>query len=198
MNKTTILQHPPGDTGNRKQPPFGTGSDTAVSNAVPLVHKMWILPDGTVQPLIKWHWSWLQANPDVYQKFRIKGDASKMDEGMGRRLALQAGFFRLNYEKGNGHLTIEGCQKFLSRKHKDAITLIVHDNAQKIDHITLNLFDPEVKRLEKTATHSIFRHRNEDKSGHIPFISDSAQGKALRLLLKNDGGRPRVTVATQT
>ena len=160
---------------------------------VPLAHKMWILPDASVQPLTCWHWQWLQSHPSIYRKFKIQGVAAAMGEVPGRKCALRAGFFRVNYEKHDGGLTIEGCRRSLRDEIKDAVFMIVADNAPKIDRITINLFDYAVEHLDSTATAFIFRYGNKEKCDHIPLVSDSARGRALRTLLKQ-GGRPLVKV----
>lgn len=163
---------------------------------VVLTSKMWIFPDATIQPLDQWHWSWLQSNPGVYKKFGIAGDPASMDEGMGRKNALKVGFFRVAYEVNRGQLTIEGCNKHFHRRIKDAIFMLVLENASKIDHITVNLFNSSVSKLEKTGTEVVFRYDDHEKLNHIPFISESTYGiKLLRQLL--EGVKPIVVVGEQ-
>lgn len=167
-----------------------SSAKTAYKEA-PFTHKMWIFPDGTLQPLNQWHWQWLQSHPEVFKRFKAKGNLSKMNEVEGRIKALQVGFFRINYEIRDGSITIEGCRKWFTSRVKDAIFILMMDHAAKVSHITVNLFDDNVKRMEKTATTSIFRYSPQEKLDHIPFVSESSQGKALRLIAEG-GNRPHV------
>lgn len=164
-----------------------------VPEAIPLTNKMWILPDATVQPLSQWHWSWLQTHPLVYKKFKIKGDPQKMDEGMGRKRALQAGFFRVAYELNRGQLTIEGCEKFFTKKIKDAIFMLVLDNVDAVDNMTVNLFDDEVKKLVWRGSEPLFHYSGQEKLNKLPLRESECQSFALKYIL-NRGFRPFVKV----
>lgn len=150
----------------------------------PLTNKMWILPDGTVQPLNQWHWQWIKSHPEVAERFGVAKAISKIpatDENKGRPILLRAGFIRVNYEP-NGNLTFEGCSKFWNNKVKSAVFMIVCDNSPKIYGITVNLFDELAKRLVRTASASLFKYSSQEKLDHIPFVSESAHGKALRFI----------------
>lgn len=148
--------------------------------------KMWILPSGTTVSLDAWHWQWLKSNLDVADRFEI-GDKVRAiaatDEEAGRIVALKAGFFRVNYEKGNGVLTIEGCSRYWRNSIKDAVFMLVADNASSIDSISVTLFDDAIRRIEKQGCASLFSYTSADKINHIPLVSESARGKALRIIL---------------
>ena len=152
---------------------------------VKLSPKMWILPNGTLQPLNQWHWSWLKTNPDVAERFKIGPQVDKIkasDEQNGRIVALKAGFFRVNYEDRGGNVTIEGCSKFWTSKIKDAVFMLVCENGKQIYGMTVTLFDDNCKRVVRTGSASLFRYKEQEKLDHIPLVSESAHGKALRLV----------------
>lgn len=158
----------------------------------PLTNKMWILPDGTVQPLNQWHWQWVKSNPEVAERFGVAKAIAKIpasDENKGKPILLRAGFIRVNYES-NGNLTIEGCAKFWNNKIKGAVFMLVCDNSKKIYGITVNLFDETSKRLVKTASVQLFKYSDKEKLDHIPFVSESAHGKALRFIRLMEGSLP--------
>jgi hypothetical protein len=144
--------------------------------------KMWILPDGEIETLGMQHWEWLKSRPEVQRKFGL--DLTKVpDEDTPVRLAALAhGFVRVNYEQKTGRMTVEGSARHWTRAVKDGVFALVQVNLKSIDHIQVNLFD-ENGRVVRNGQAQLFTYSDEEKLEHIPLVSESARGRALRAAL---------------
>jgi len=146
--------------------------------------KLWILPDGTPVPLNCWHWTWLMANYDVADRFGVgEGVRDFIARGVGERegriLALRAGFFRANYDRNGGTLTIEGCTQFWTRRIVTTVFVLAADNIGSIDHMDVRLFDEAVTKIEKQKRAQLFESDDSEKIAKIPLISGTAWGDHL-------------------
>jgi len=144
-----------------------------------ITSKMWMLPDGQFVALDRWHWDWLQAHPDVAKKYGVNLQVDDID---GRLNALRRGFFRVNYERNRGSLTIEGLAKFWTKAVKDSVFMLVVDNVDAIDNMTVTLMN-DSGGIVRNGSAQLFRLSAEEKLDHLPLISESRRGRALRALV---------------
>jgi hypothetical protein len=127
-----------------------------------LTSKMWILPDGKPISLNQWHYRWLQSNPKTAMKYGLDMKKLPDEEQPVRIAALKNGFFRVNYERNTGSMTIEGLSSKFHKKIKDAIFVIAIDNLESIDRLKLNLLDNTVTKLVRSDEVTLFTYRNDD------------------------------------
>jgi hypothetical protein len=142
-----------------------------------LTSKMWLLPNGQLQSLDRWHWDWLLANPGVAKKFGVNLQGNGDEDA--RLGALRRGFFRINYERNRGQLTVEGLAKFWSKTIKDTIFMLVIDNVDAIDHMSVALLNEQGQVVRHGAS-QLFSYSAEEKMEHLPLISEGRRGRALR------------------
>ena len=136
-----------------------------------LTSKMWILPDGKVVSLGEWHYRWVMANKARLAKYGL--DVTKLpdDETAVRVASIKAGLFRVNYEHGNGSITIEGLKNKKNRLVKDAIFVIVMENLNAIDRVKITLFDDHAKKVIQSDEVAIFSyHTDEEKLSALDDI----------------------------
>lgn len=135
--------------------------------------KAWITPKGEpIQLGATLHHEWLNQNPDVRKKYGIPESDYEGPAGgeQARIKALQKGFARVNYGVANGALTIEA-------RKKDwpiiapAVERLVKENANKIDSMSVHLFDNAVTRVVEDETRALFRFSNKEKMDNLPLIS---------------------------
>jgi len=138
-----------------------------------LTSKMWILPDGKPVSLDQWHYRWLQNNPKIALKHKLDVKTLPDEEQPVRVAALKKGFFRVNYERNSGTITIEGIAAKMHKKIKDAIFVIVIDNLKSIDRLRINLMDVKEEELIliRSDEVTLFTYRNdEDKLSAVEDI----------------------------
>jgi hypothetical protein len=140
--------------------------------------KMWLMPTGELVPLTVWHFQWLLDHPDVTRKYRIEigGDTST------RFSALKAGFVRINYERGSGTLTVEVHTKGWTEEVKERIFMLVVDNGPSLDHFQINVLN-DSGCTERSGYAQLFQYDDPKKLDHIPLISETVQGRALREMM---------------
>lgn len=144
---------------------------------ITLTSKMWLLPDGTVQPLDgELHDQWLQNHHLVAQKFGISDEdlfGDTADHQTVRIAALKRGFVRIVYERGTGALTVEALHKYYNSQARSAIFMLVADNAEMIDRMTVNLLDDTATKLMSTRSENLFNYDDKEKLNHLPESSES-------------------------
>lgn len=128
-----------------------------------LTAKMWILPNGEVKSINKWHYKWILDNKELAGRYGIDVDSLPDDETPVRIEAIKAGFFRVNYEVRNGALTIEGLANKFHKKIKDAIFMLVMENSGHIGYFNLNLFNEDVTSTVVSKSIPLFRYDDEEK-----------------------------------
>lgn len=143
-----------------------------------LTAKMWLLPDGVIQPLNgRYHHQFLIENFELAQRFGLTHKDLAQDEQMIRLAALRKGFIRIAYESSTGRLVIEGNAKYWTKTVKDTLFMLCADNAGKIDQMTVNLFDDNNQKVS-TGSQQLFTMDDAEKLEHLPLISKTLRRKA--------------------
>jgi hypothetical protein len=132
----------------------------------PYTSKAWVLPDGRAVSLHCWHYEWILANQPTAEAFGMSFGGLPRAEAPVRIAAVKAGFFRVNYELRDGHLTIEGLESRLTPRIRDALELILLENLDQVGTLTIHRFDDMVTTL---------RHRVEVALGQLPSTNDRLQ-----------------------
>lgn len=115
--------------------------------------KMWLLPNGILQPLNgRYHHDYLREHPTLAAKLGLSNLDLSGDEQSIRIRALRKGFIRVAYESKFGRLVVEGGAKFWTKQVKDTIFMLVADNAEKIDSMAVNLFDAQGLVIKRADT----------------------------------------------
>jgi len=139
-----------------------------------LTPKMWRLPDGTIQPLGgNLHDEWLKANPQVAARFGLTAKDLAGDHQGVRIAALKKGFIRIAYELRTGHLVVESLYKFYTGQARTDVFMLVADNVEKIDRITISLLDDSATKLLTSRSENLFNFDDKEKLNHIPECSET-------------------------
>lgn len=138
--------------------------------------KMWILPDGkTVALKGLWHYQWILNNlASIKRKYKVDFSDVDQEEQPIRIHAINNGFFRVNYERNGGTLTVEGNIGYFRGNIKDEIFMIVYDNLNSIDNININLMNHGGK-VVKNGYSSLWGVPNKQKLDHIPLITEAVK-----------------------
>jgi hypothetical protein len=116
-----------------------------------LTRKFWVLPSGEVCSFgCEFHYSFLLNHPDLMQRYEI--DPGDRTEQMIRINAVKRGLFRMNYQKKQMHLIIEGVQSLLTDVITSGICKAVQELDCGINQIVINLFNPEVTAVLSSPT----------------------------------------------
>lgn len=138
--------------------------------------KAWLLPTGQpVQLGGQWHHEWLDANPEIRERYGIPESA----QDAGSRIdALRKGFARINYSQNGGRLVFELRAADLP-KLRSSIEDFVDQNLDQIDNLRIELFDPEVKSIVNSGS-SRFMDKSSDleRMQDIPFITREEGGES--------------------
>ncbi len=134
-----------------------------------MMSKAWLFPDGKMAQLgEQWHHDFLNENPDVTAKYGLKVK-SKGEEN--RLEALQKGFARINYSKGNGVLTVEA-RKADWDNLAPHVREFVKTNLDKIDNMDVHLFDNKAKAMVDSDGVQLFTYDTpQEKMDNLPFLS---------------------------
>ena len=128
--------------------------------------KMWIRPNGEVIPISQWHSGFIEDNAKKYGiKIKHTSDDIRLD-------GINAGWFRVNYQHRSGIITFEGKDKFFNKNIKDAIFLIVADNAHNIGQINVATMNDRYQ-IVKSGSSNVFNYDGMEKVEHIPYITES-------------------------
>ena len=148
---------------------------------VPLTAKMWVFPDGTVQPLGgQLHDTWLQDHPQVAERLGLTPEELSGSHQEVRIAALKHGLIRVAYERANGRLTIEGLYRHLRGEVKRQVFMLVADNLSSIDSVTVNLMDETAEHLIVTKSADLFAYDDDEKLDHLPqVLSETEQFRAV-------------------
>lgn len=146
--------------------------------------RMWILPEGSVQPATAWNSQWLQPNKAVAGKFQIPLAVLRSNDSGGRKIALQRGFVCVGYQSISRRLWIEGLRRCWTPKVKDAVFVLIMKHAHKIDNVCVRMFDDGVKRVMAKAEASFVGYGAQEKLAQIPFVSESPRGRALQIIAR--------------
>lgn len=128
-----------------------------------LTAKMWILPNGEVKSINKWHYKWILDNKELASRYGVDTDSLPDEENPVRIAAIQAGFFRVNFEIRNGALTIEGLANKFHKKIKDAIFMLVMENSGYIGYFNIHLFNEDVSSMVMNKSIPLFRYDDQEK-----------------------------------
>lgn len=156
--------------GIRENEVFSEMKKVSTYKSDALTSKMWILPDGRPISLNTWHYRWILGHAKEVAKFGIDVKKLPDNEEAVRKVALKAGFFRVNYEHTNGTITVEGMKIKLSKKIKDAIFVISMDNISSIDRFRLTLFNDTITKIVADDEVVLFTYRDEEEK--IAAIDD--------------------------
>ena len=121
----------------------------------PYTSKAWVLPDGRAVGLDSWHYEWILANSKTAEAFGVDLGALPREETPIRIAAVKAGFFRVNYELRDGHLTIEGLESRVTPLIRDALEVILLESLDQIGTVTIHLFDDTVATLRERQNVSL-------------------------------------------
>jgi hypothetical protein len=145
---------------------------------VGLTAKAWLLPDGvTIQPLGgQMHDTWLQSHQDVARRFGLTAADLEGDHQQVRIAALLHGFIRVAWERSNGRLTIEGIDRHYTGTAKSALFMLIADNAEAVDRVTLNVLSGDGCRLVVTTSQDLFTYDGPKKLDHLPEALAGACG----------------------
>lgn len=146
--------------------------------------KVWILPDGKIQYLKEWHYSWILQNaPRLKKEYKLDLTGIQKTEHFVRLAAIKAGFFRVNYSHNGGVLTVEGHFRKFNKRVKDAVFMITADNANQVDRIFIALVDDDGNVKKSKETESQFMMMNkQQKLDSIPLVSESVKKRYAELL----------------
>jgi hypothetical protein len=153
-------------------PQFSTFKTTSTTT------KLWILPDGSPVALDCFHYQWLLQNREQVRQFGFDVESVKQEEQPLRLAALRYGFRRVNYEHPTGRLTVEANEHLWDDRATDAAFMIVLVNLDQIDHFTLSLLNND--EITFSESKPLFRYEDPVKLHHLPRLSDSPRGIALR------------------
>lgn len=120
--------------------------------------KMWIDPKNRPIPLDGMHYEWLRDNAAFIRKaFNLPNmpEFGLKDEGPARLWALMNGFTRVNYKPQNGEVVFDTCEKFWTPKRQDVVSMIIAENADEIDHIVVNVYSDDGKRLVRDGAQDV-------------------------------------------
>lgn len=137
--------------------------------------KMWILPNGEAVALgAEWHHDWLNKNAaEMSRRFGLaESDAKKSDLEGAREAALKKGFVRVNYQKGNGTLSVEARSRDWP-KAKKAVERLVEENVDNLDRVHVTLFDEHASGIVESDSTAMFDMAPTEKLANIPFITKS-------------------------
>lgn len=137
--------------------------------------KAWVLPDNRVVNLKgQWHYEWALSNRKLVEGFGVAPEVLDTRADTPIRLAcLNCGFVRINYEGRGAHCVIEASYKKFNRKKSDTLFMVVLNNIQWIDRITVSLLDEE-GRTVKTGSEDLHRYADEqEKLNKLPIIGES-------------------------
>ena len=134
-----------------------------------LTRKFWVLPSGEVCSFgCEFHFSFLLNHPELMIQYEIDpGDGTEQPI---RISAIQHGLFRMNFNRREMHLTIEGVQLHLTAAIRSGIRKAVRELDCSINRITVRLLDPAITVLAE-ETRDTSRLTKEDLLDNIPFIS---------------------------
>lgn len=144
-----------------------------VSDTSNLASKMWILPNGEPVALgAEWHHDWLNKNAkEMSERFGLsEEDARKSDLAGAREAALKKGFARINYQKGNGTLSVEARSRDWP-KVKKSVGKIVEQNVDNLDRVNVTLFDDLAASIVESDSTAMFDMEPTEKLANIPFIT---------------------------
>lgn len=109
--------------------------------------KAWILPDGRAISIDRWHFEWILANRDLAGSFGVDLEGICLEETPVRVAAVQAGFFRLNYQLRDGQLTVEGVESRLTEAIRQALFVVLAGNLEQLGAVFIHLFDDHVRSV---------------------------------------------------
>lgn len=132
--------------------------------------KMWISPKGELINLQMRHASFVETQK---QRPEFKGKSFRKGENI-RLDAIDAGWFRVNYEINWNNLIIEGLEKYFTSKIKDAIFMLVAENLKSIEKMEIHLLNERYKTI-KSGEVDFSSMRQKDKLDHIPLVSESVR-----------------------
>jgi len=147
-----------------------------------LTSKMWLLPDGELVPISEQHYTWLKANPDICRKFGLALSRVPDDDTAIRLAALRRGFVRINYTR-DGTLTVEANTRFWDKRAQDTIFMLVADNLDEIYSMQVRALNNNGS-IVRQGYAQLFNYDDRDKLNHLPLISESRRGRALRRIFK--------------
>jgi hypothetical protein len=154
--------------------------------SIPLTAKLWIFPDGHAQPLNgEMHDTWLQSHRPTAQKYGVTDSDLAGDHQAVRLNALRRGLTRVAYELRYGHLVFEGNAKYWRGAVKNTAYMIVADNIDKIDRITVTLFDDH-DRVWKSENAELFSYADDrEKLDHLPGLFEGLRARSsIRKLIE--------------
>jgi len=109
--------------------------------------KAWIVPDGQAISIDRWHYEWILANRDLAASFGVDLEGIPPEETPVRVAAVRAGFFRLNYQLRDGHLTVEGVAFRLTTAVREALFVVLLENLAQLGAVSIHLFDANVLKV---------------------------------------------------
>lgn len=137
--------------------------------------KAWILPNGKpVQLGGQWHHEFINENNALRKLYDLPGNDSTEEN---RVSALQKGFVRVNYDQKTGRLTVEA-RTADWKKQKQSVQDFVEANADKIDHISVTLFDRPVEGIQHSEDVKVFQLEDNEKAANVPFL-DMSEGPKM-------------------
>lgn len=110
----------------------------------PYTSKAWILPDGQAISIDRFHYQWILANGPLVREFGLRVEELLHEEDPVRIAAIKAGFYRVNFQIRDGHLTIEGVRTRHHQAIKEAIRELLQSNEKQLGRVTVNLFNDTV------------------------------------------------------
>ncbi len=133
-----------------------------------LTRKFWVLPSGEVCSFgCEFHYSFLLNHPELMKEYGIEpGDRTEQPI---RISAIQHGLFRMNYQKKQMHLTIEGIQSLLTNEIRSGVRKAIQELDCGINRITVHLFDPQMTCLLTDETRDTSLLAKEDIPKNIPL-----------------------------
>jgi hypothetical protein len=147
--------------------------------------RAWILPTGKIAQIGgQWHHQWLSEDPEgqaAADKYKLNiPPFAGNDDPVARESALRAGFVRVNLNRNNGLMTVEGRAADWN-KRKPQVESLVQRNLNDIDRLRVSLMNPDLSQVLDSKTADLFNmDSNAEKMAAIPFLNESPRAARTR------------------
>ncbi len=146
--------------------------------------KIWILPNGDIQPLDRSHATWLLANrSELKSRFGLDlddfSDAQRQEQAI-RLAAVRHGFVRVHFSHRTAILTVEVQREFVSKSFVSAVMKLLVCNLPFVDHLRLHRIGDEGCLTQREYVSWVGIEEGE-KIRHLPPTLNSvlAEGEEL-------------------